>query len=142
MWLERILIIWNTLGHGYRRPCGRVFLPTAWDWPLLAGSLGFFAFLYPASCASCRPCSMHEVRELAYDAQAGACGMMPGARRFRLARGARGRAARAVRDAACAIIDAFTPFPVEGLAEFLPATDRGMRAIMLAAGLAFAALRL
>ncbi|MGH6877605.1 MAG: DUF3341 domain-containing protein [Rhizomicrobium sp.] len=32
------------------------------------------------------------------------------------------------------VIDAYTPFPVKALDEFLPETDRGERAIMLASG--------
>ena len=32
MWLERILIVWNTLSHGYLPSMWRLFLPTLWDW--------------------------------------------------------------------------------------------------------------
>lgn len=48
--------------------------------------------------------------------------------------------ARAMRERSVAIVDAFTPFPVEGIGEFLPATDRGVRAIMLGTGILVAAL--
>ena len=46
MWLERILIVWNTLAHGYLPSMWRMFVPTLLDWSLLFGSLGLFAFLY------------------------------------------------------------------------------------------------
>ena len=45
-----------------------------------------------------------------------------------------------MRERGVPIKDFFTPFPVEGLDEFLPATDRGVRAIMLATGTIVAAL--
>ncbi len=48
--------------------------------------------------------------------------------------------ARAMRERSFAIVDAFTPFPVEGIGEYLPQTDRGERAIMLGAGVLVAAL--
>jgi Ni/Fe-hydrogenase subunit HybB-like protein len=46
MWLERILIVWATLSRDYLPSAWRVFLPTFWDWALLAGSLGAFTFLF------------------------------------------------------------------------------------------------
>lgn len=49
-------------------------------------------------------------------------------------------AARAAHGRGLAITDALTPFPVEGIDEFLPADDRGVRAIMLGSGVTFAGL--
>lgn len=46
MWLERILIIWNILSHGYLPSMWRLFYPTVWDWLLLAASFGFYAFMF------------------------------------------------------------------------------------------------
>ena len=46
MWLERILIVWATLSRDYLPAAWRLFLPTGWDWALLAGSLGAFTFLF------------------------------------------------------------------------------------------------
>ena len=46
MWLERILIVWNTLSHGFLPSMRRAFLPTIWDWSLLS-----------ARSASSRSCS-------------------------------------------------------------------------------------
>ena len=54
MWLERILIIWNTLSHYYAVSMWRLFLPTVWDWLTTIGSLGLFALMYLSLCASFR----------------------------------------------------------------------------------------
>ena len=59
MWLERILIVWSTLTHDYLPSMWRLFLPSFWDWAMLAGSLGTFMFLFmifarvlPAMCVA------------------------------------------------------------------------------------------
>jgi len=41
-----------------------VFSPTIWDFLLLFGSLGFFAFLYLVFCRVVPVVSMHETRRL------------------------------------------------------------------------------
>jgi len=64
MWIERILIIWNTLGHGHMVSAWRVFYPTFWDWALLFGTLGFFAFLYLITCRVLPIVSVHETHKL------------------------------------------------------------------------------
>ena len=56
MWLERILIIWNTLSHGYMPTLWRLFHPTVWDWVLLFGPLGLFVFLFLSSSGWCPRC--------------------------------------------------------------------------------------
>jgi molybdopterin-containing oxidoreductase family membrane subunit len=65
MWLERILIIWNTLSHGYAVSMWRLFYPTLWDWLLLFGPLGFFAFMFLLFIRLVPAVPMHEVRKLA-----------------------------------------------------------------------------
>ncbi|HZL32031.1 MAG TPA: NrfD/PsrC family molybdoenzyme membrane anchor subunit [Pseudolabrys sp.] len=67
MWLERILIIWNTLSHGFLPSMRRSFVPTFWDWSLLLGSLGFFAFMFLLFVRLVPAVSMHEVRKLVHD---------------------------------------------------------------------------
>jgi molybdopterin-containing oxidoreductase family membrane subunit len=64
MWLERILIIWNTLSHGYTPSMWRLYLPTIWDWLTTFGSLGFFIFLFLIFVRLVPTVSMHEVRDL------------------------------------------------------------------------------
>ena len=41
MWLERILIVWNTLSHDYMPSLWRIFHFTLWDWSFLIAPLGF-----------------------------------------------------------------------------------------------------
>jgi Ni/Fe-hydrogenase subunit HybB-like protein len=65
MWLERILIIWNTLSHDYAVSMWRLFLPTVWDWITTFGSLGLFALMYLIFVRLIPVVSMHEVRKLA-----------------------------------------------------------------------------
>ena len=64
MWLERILIVWNTLSHDYSVSMWRLFLPTVWDWITTIGSLGLFALMYLAFVRLIPVVSMHEVRKL------------------------------------------------------------------------------
>jgi Ni/Fe-hydrogenase subunit HybB-like protein len=64
MWLERILIIWNTLSHDYAVSMWRLFLPTVWDWITTIGSLGLFALMFLIFVRLLPAVSMHEMRKL------------------------------------------------------------------------------
>ena len=64
MWLERILIIWNTLSHDYMPSTWRLFIPTIWDWITTFGSLGLFALMFLVFVRLVPVVSMHEVRKL------------------------------------------------------------------------------
>ena len=64
MWLERILIIWNTLSHDYLPSMWRLFIPTIWDWLTTLGSLGLFALMFLVFVRLVPVVSMHEVRKL------------------------------------------------------------------------------
>jgi molybdopterin-containing oxidoreductase family membrane subunit len=64
MWLERILIIWNTLSHDYAVSMWRLFLPTVWDWITTFGSLGLFALMFLIFVRLVPAVSMHEMRAL------------------------------------------------------------------------------
>ena len=64
MWLERILIVWNTLSHDYLPSSWRLFLPTTWDWLITFGSLGLFALMFLVFVRLLPSVSMHEVRHL------------------------------------------------------------------------------
>ena len=64
MWFERILIIWNTLGHGYLPTLWRGFLPSAVDWMVLFGSLGVFVTAFLMFVRLIPAVSMFEMREL------------------------------------------------------------------------------
>ena len=64
MWLERILIIWDTLSHNYLPTMSRPWHATVWDWALLTGSLGFFAFLFLVFARVLPVVTMHDVAKL------------------------------------------------------------------------------
>jgi Ni/Fe-hydrogenase subunit HybB-like protein len=64
MWLERILIIWNTLSHDYLPSMHRLFLPTLEDWTLLIAPLGLFATPFLIFLRLLPAISMHEMRQL------------------------------------------------------------------------------
>jgi Ni/Fe-hydrogenase subunit HybB-like protein len=64
MWLERILIIWNTLSHSFLPSMDRVFFPTFWDWLFLFGPLFLFAWMFLLFCRIAPVAPMYELREL------------------------------------------------------------------------------
>src|SRR5262249_34015498 len=64
MWLERVLIIWNTLSRDYLPSMWRLFAPTVWDWLTTVGSLGLFARMFLVFVRLVPVVSMHEVRRL------------------------------------------------------------------------------
>ncbi|MGN6277716.1 MAG: NrfD/PsrC family molybdoenzyme membrane anchor subunit [Sphingomonas sp.] len=64
MWLERILIILNTLSTGYEPSFWRTYAPTIVDFVILIGTLGAFVLLYLIFARLIPPVSMHEMREL------------------------------------------------------------------------------
>ena len=64
MWLERILIIMNTLSHSFLPSMDRIFYPTLWDWLFLFGPLFFFAWMFLLFCRLAPVIPMHEAREL------------------------------------------------------------------------------
>ena len=64
MWLERILIIWNTLSHGYAISLWRLFYPTLWDWTLLFGPVGLFVFFFLCFVRLVPAVPMNELRKL------------------------------------------------------------------------------
>lgn len=70
MWLERILIIWNTLSHGHLPAMRHVFIPTAWDWATLGCSIGFFGFLFLGFVRLLPSVAMHDLSKTQYEAKA------------------------------------------------------------------------
>jgi molybdopterin-containing oxidoreductase family membrane subunit len=66
MWLERILIVWNTLSHDYMPSLWRSFHFTFWDWTFLIAPLGFFGFLFLIFVRVVPAISMFDMRELAH----------------------------------------------------------------------------
>jgi molybdopterin-containing oxidoreductase family membrane subunit len=64
MWLERILIILNTLSTGYEPSFWRTYAPTLVDFIILFGTLAAFVLLFLILARIIPVVSMHEVREL------------------------------------------------------------------------------
>ncbi|HEU4959853.1 MAG TPA: NrfD/PsrC family molybdoenzyme membrane anchor subunit [Sphingomonas sp.] len=64
MWLERILIILNTLSTGYEPSFWRTYAPTIVDFLILFGTLAAFVWLFLIFGRLIPVVSMHEVREL------------------------------------------------------------------------------
>ena len=64
MWLERILIITNTLSIGYEPSLWRTYAPTIVDFLILAGTLGAFLLLMLLFARAVPVVSMHEARKL------------------------------------------------------------------------------
>ena len=62
MWLERILIVVMTPAHGHLPSQWSFYWPTIWDWLLLAGTLGFFAFLFFLFVRVVPAVSIHETK--------------------------------------------------------------------------------
>lgn len=71
MWLERILIIINTLSRDFLPSQWGFYVPTIWDWLLLAGTLGFFCFMFFCFVRLLPIASMHELRQLAFEERKG-----------------------------------------------------------------------
>lgn len=72
MWLERVLIIWNTLSHTHLPSMRGSFHPTVWDWLILAGSLGLFALLFLCFARLLPAVAMHDVGKLLRQRREGA----------------------------------------------------------------------
>ena len=64
MWLERILIVWNSLSHSFLPSMDRVFFPTFWDWLFLFGPVFFFGWIFLLFCRVAPVAPMYDVREL------------------------------------------------------------------------------
>ncbi len=64
MWLERILILLNTLSTGYEPSFWRTYAPTLVDFAILLGTLAMFVLLLLVFARLLPVVSMHEVRKL------------------------------------------------------------------------------
>jgi Ni/Fe-hydrogenase subunit HybB-like protein len=68
MWIERILIILDTLSHDYMPSSWRIFIPTIVDFSILFGALGFFTLMMMLFARVTPAASMHDTRELVAEA--------------------------------------------------------------------------
>jgi molybdopterin-containing oxidoreductase family membrane subunit len=66
MWLERILIIFNTLSRDYMPSVWRTFHFGFWDWSFLIAPLGLFALAFLLFVRLVPTVSMFDMRELSH----------------------------------------------------------------------------
>jgi molybdopterin-containing oxidoreductase family membrane subunit len=64
MWSERFLIVVQSMHRDYMPSAWHDFLPTAWDWTHLFGSIAFFAFLFLLFVRLLPSISIAEMRKL------------------------------------------------------------------------------
>jgi Ni/Fe-hydrogenase subunit HybB-like protein len=65
MWMERVMITIQSTSHDFLPSAWGLFIPTVWDWIVLAGSLCFFAWLYLVFLRVLPAISISEMRLLA-----------------------------------------------------------------------------
>jgi Ni/Fe-hydrogenase subunit HybB-like protein len=64
MWLERFVIVVQSLSHDFVPAVWRLFRPTIWDWATLLGSVGLFLTLQLLFIRYLPMISISESREL------------------------------------------------------------------------------
>jgi molybdopterin-containing oxidoreductase family membrane subunit len=67
MWLERVMIVVQSMHRDFMPSAWGVFIPTAWDWITLAGSIGFFFLLFLAFLRVLPAISIYEMRKLIHE---------------------------------------------------------------------------
>jgi molybdopterin-containing oxidoreductase family membrane subunit len=66
MWLERFMIIVQSLAHDFLPSSWHLYVPTFWDLATLAGSIGAFALLFLLFLRFLPAISMAELRKEAH----------------------------------------------------------------------------
>jgi molybdopterin-containing oxidoreductase family membrane subunit len=64
MWMERMMILVQSLHRDFMPSAWGNFIPTRWDWITLAGSIGFFVFLFLLFVRFLPAISIFEMRQL------------------------------------------------------------------------------
>lgn len=65
MWMERVVIVVQSTSHDFLPSSWGRFVPTAWDWVMLLGSISAFAWLFLVFIRLLPAISISEMRELA-----------------------------------------------------------------------------
>ncbi len=120
MWLERFVIVIPSLSHNSMPSEWGVYYPTLWDWATLAGTIGLFMTIFFVILRLLPIVSIAEVREivdreeLAVSEQRlyGLIGVFATADAVMMA-------ARQLHSLGFRAVEAYTPYPVEGLDELL-----------------------
>ncbi len=141
MWLERLMIVVNSLTRDFLPSSWGHYWPTVWDWATFLGTMGLFFTLFLLFLRLAPAISMTDVRELLAPHSAGSAGSAAASRReparkpVALAPVRPGRslgmmgeftgqeelmmAARRAAQEGYTRMDAYTPYPVEGLARII-----------------------
>jgi molybdopterin-containing oxidoreductase family membrane subunit len=70
MWTERVMIVVQSMHRDFMPSSWGVFIPTAWDWIVLGGSIAFFAFLFLLFVRVLPAISISEMRKLVHEEKA------------------------------------------------------------------------
>jgi len=70
MWMERVLIVVSSLNRDFMPSAWRVYVPTAWDWLFLIGSIATFVWLFLLFVRVLPVISIAEMRELVAERKA------------------------------------------------------------------------
>jgi molybdopterin-containing oxidoreductase family membrane subunit len=71
MWMERFLIVVSSLHRDFMPSAWGLFIPTAWDWTHLLGSIAFFVWLFLLFIRFLPVISISEMRELVHESAEG-----------------------------------------------------------------------
>ena len=147
MWLERYMIITTSLHRDYLPSSWGMFKPTIWDYLTFFGTIGLFFVAVPAvHPLPADDLDLGDARPAAGDARPRGGTMKPRTADLRPDGRVRdGRrqilaATRRARQAGYRDMDAYTPYPVEGLAEELGLTRTRVPFVVLVGGLVGAAV--
>jgi molybdopterin-containing oxidoreductase family membrane subunit len=64
MWLERVMIVVQSMHRDFLPSSWGLFIPTIWDWIILGGSITFFFFLFLSFLRLLPAISIYEMRKL------------------------------------------------------------------------------
>jgi Ni/Fe-hydrogenase subunit HybB-like protein len=67
MWTERAVIVIQSMHRDFMPSSWGLFVPTAWDWAILLGSIAFFAFLFLLFLRFLPAISISEMRALVHE---------------------------------------------------------------------------
>jgi molybdopterin-containing oxidoreductase family membrane subunit len=71
MWLERAMIVVQSMHRDFLPSSWGLFIPTRWDWITLVGSIGFFFFLFLLFLRVLPAISIYEMRKLVHEEHSG-----------------------------------------------------------------------
>ena len=146
MWLERFIIVIQSLHHDFLPSAWELYVPTIWDWATFIGTIGLFLTLFLLFCRYLPVIAASEMRELVHQQHENGGGHDHSLAAIRVGlwhrRGVSpGPEALVAAAGACCFrrlsrVEAYSPFIVEGVAETLGgAPQRTVALITLICGM-------